>query len=244
MDHAHRTPGWQLEGNFATLRAAQLHATCDLRQSEAGFHALVPCSGEFWRITSPLDRTHPRPLVEAYVREDDLIASYGATDAFPFASQVYWRLTQHDVDAVRVACILSVQTELLDTHPVMEVSCEMSADVVMLLSTDDLSARPTHAPLPSLLPRQAGAQLVLLRHAGLDLTYAEAIDPSDFCGVELSQTDQRRVRVTWRLFSHFLEKGVIRRGRLCSMLVPRDNDAQHAVRLFREFLASELPLTA
>lgn len=243
MEHAHRTSAWQLDGNLATLRAPSLRAECDLLKSDTGFHILEPSAGQLWQIASPLDRTQPRPLVEAYVREADLIASYGATQKFPFATQVDWRLMQNEVDAVCVACIVSVQTDLLDTHPVMEVTCEVSAEEALLLSTDDLSAKPIPATLPSLLPRQAGAQLVLLRLSGTRFTYAEAIDPSDYCGVELSRSDRGRLRLTWQLFSHFLEKGVIRRGRLCSMLVPRDNDAQHAVQFFRDFLASELPLT-
>ena len=243
MEHVHPTSGWQLEGNLATLRAASIHAACDLLKSDNGFNTLEPSAGQLWRITSPLDRTQPRPLVEAYVREDDLIASYGATHKFPFATQVDWRLMQNGVDAISLACIVSVQTDLLDTHPVMEVTCEVSAKEVLLLSTDDLSAKPVPAIVPSSLPRHVGAQLVLLRLSGTSFTYAEAIDPSDYCGVELSRSDRGGLRLTWRLFSHFLEKGVIRRGRLCSMLVPRDNDAHHAVRCYRNFVASELPLT-
>jgi hypothetical protein len=244
MEQTRRAPSWQLEGNLATLRALRLHAVCNLQESTHGFDSLEPRAGRLWQIGSPLDRKHPRPLVEAYVREDDLIASYGASTYFPFATQVYWRLMVNNDDALRVACIVSVQTDLLDTHPVMEASCELSADEVLLLPTDELSAEPVPTTLPSLLPRGAGAHLVLLRLAGDRFTYAEAVDPSDFCGVEFSQSDNGGVRITWRLFSHFLEKGVIRRGRLCSMLVPREHDAQHAVHSFREFLASELPLTA
>jgi hypothetical protein len=240
--HAHRKSVWQLEESVATLRTARLHAVCDLQDPAAGFDSLHPRIGRLWQIATPFHETDPRPFVEAYVRGDDLIAGYGASRQFPFATQVYWRLMHDNNDTLRMACIVSVQTDLLDTHPMMEASSELPASEVLLVSTDDSNAQaPT--TLPSFVPPEAGARLVLVRIAGVDFTYAEAIDPSDFCGVKLSRSDTAGARITWRLFSHFLEKGVIRRGRLCSMLVPRKDDMQHAAHSFREFLASDLPLT-
>ena len=143
-----------------------------------------------------------------------------------------------------IATILSVQTDLLDTHPVMEISCELLADEVFFIPASELNRKPIAATSSAILPREGGAQLLLIRLSGTDNSFAEAIDPADFCSLELNTSKPGRVRGTWQLFSHFLEKGVIRRGRLCTMIVPRENDIEQAIRGFREFLASELPLTA
>jgi hypothetical protein len=147
-------------------------------------------------------------------------------------------------DVLSISTIVSVQTDLLDTHPVIELSCELPADDVAMLTTDKLDAAPTAAQLPTTLPEFYSPQLVLFRLKDTNVTYAEAIDPSDFCGLTLTRTSAGQVRCTWRLFLHFLEKGVIRRSRLWSAIVPRENDARHAAASFRDFLASELPLTA
>jgi hypothetical protein len=152
-------------------------------------------------------------------------------------------LLQND-EVLSISTIVSVQTDLLDTHPVIELSCELPANEVSLLATANLDDAPTAAQLPTTLPEFYSPPLLLLRLKNTSVTYAEAIDPSDFCGLSLTRTSDGRVRCTWRLFLHFLEKGVIRRSRLWSAIVPRANDATRAAASFRDFLASELPLTA
>ena len=46
------------------------------------------------------------------------------------------------------------------------------------------------------------------------------------------------------LFPERLEKGVIRRGRVCGWFMPVENDLETAVRLARAFVEEPLPLTA
>jgi len=238
---------WLLETHRAALHTSLLEARCDLQSLDRGFNALHiagnSCEGALWQVTSPQNVGRTNPLIETYIRDNDLVASYAATSDFPFATQLYWRLLQAD-ETLSVSTIVSVQTDLLDTHPVIELSCELPADEVSLLATDKLDDAPTAAQLPTTLPEFYLPQLVLFRLKNTNITYAEAIDPSDFCGLSLTRTSAGHVRCTWRLFLHFLEKGVIRRSRLWSALVPRDNDAVHAAASFRDFLASELPLTA
>jgi hypothetical protein len=47
-----------------------------------------------------------------------------------------------------------------------------------------------------------------------------------------------------KLFPEHLEKGVIRRGRVCGWFMPAENDLETAVALARQFVAEPLPLTA
>lgn len=239
---------WQLDTNRAHLHTARFQAQCETQSLFDGFHALKvadqECEGRVWQVTSPLIKDRKNSLADSYIRKNDLILSYAATREFPFSTQLDWRVERDDRETLSIATIISVQTDLLDTHPVIELTCELPTDEVLLLPANALDGNSIPAKLPLALPEEAVSQLVLFRIADSDFTYAEAIDPSDFCGLKLLEADTGHTRCTWRLFLHFLEKGVIRRTRLCSMLVPRTNDVQHASRAFREFLASELPLTA
>jgi hypothetical protein len=54
----------------------------------------------------------------------------------------------------------------------------------------------------------------------------------------------RRITLTSILFPERLEKGVIRRGRLAGIFVPRDGDEEAAAHFYRQWRASPPPLTA
>ena len=66
------------------------------------------------------------------------------------------------------------------------------------------------------------------------------VHPTDFVSARLQHT--RHVETT--LFPEHLEKGVIRRGRICGWFMPAENDLDTAVELAREFVNEPPPLTA
>ncbi len=52
------------------------------------------------------------------------------------------------------------------------------------------------------------------------------------------------IQSQWELFAEFLEKGVIRRARLQSLFVPRENDVQLVAECCQAIEHRPLPLTA
>ncbi len=65
-------------------------------------------------------------------------------------------------------------------------------------------------------------------------TYIEMLHPHDAAGLEFSHGLLRQ-----QLFGHDLEKGVILRGRLRALLIPRENDLQVALKAFEQFVQEE-----
>src|SRR5262245_53142742 len=69
----------------------------------------------------------PRPqaieIKERYVRGCDFVAAYAKRADYPVVPQFYWRATLHEaLSAVQIQMILSVQTDLLDSHPEVSVN--------------------------------------------------------------------------------------------------------------------------
>jgi hypothetical protein len=154
------------------------------------------------------------PLVEQYARGNDLVASYAASDTYPFGCQVYWSVGSCG-EGLSLELLVSVQTDLLDTHPVVHVAGPqpLGSSDTLVVDGDELLAATT-----------GDAMLVL------------GVHPSD--GGECDRAAENR----WQLFAHFLEKGVIRRARLFAALVPA-HDPSLAREAYRQFLRKPLPLT-
>ena len=55
--------------------------------------------------------------------------------------------------------------------------------------------------------------------------------------------DKSTIGSRWQLFGEFLEKGVIRRARLQSLFLPRENDVQLAAEACQSIERRPLPLT-
>ena len=74
------------------------------------------------------------------------------------------------------------------------------------------------------------------------MSYAHMVHPSDFVSMRLKVALYAGVAES-QLFPEHLEKGVIRRGRICGWFMPLENDLQTAVELARQFVNEPLPLT-
>jgi hypothetical protein len=75
------------------------------------------------------------------------------------------------------------------------------------------------------------------------LSYAEIMPATDFCEARIQHNADNKCYARWELFSHFLEKGVIRRARLQAVVLPRENDVEIALRCCRQLENAPLPLT-
>jgi hypothetical protein len=84
---------------------------------------------------------------------------------------------------------------------------------------------------------------VLHRLADLPISYAEIMPPSDFRELSVRSDVGGGYRTEWHLFADFLEKGVIRKARLQSAFLPRQNDVQLSLICCAATERRPLPLT-
>jgi hypothetical protein len=90
--------------------------------------------------------------------------------------------------------------------------------------------------------RASGCGLVW-RLPGGRLSYAEIMPTSDFRQISVRREPTGDCQSCWELFAEFLEKGVIRRARLQSLFLLRENDVQLAADCCRAIERRPLPLT-
>jgi hypothetical protein len=167
----------------------------------------------------------------AYIRGDDLVATYEETAERALRVQAYWRLGW----VARVPGVLagadlevSVQTSRLDGCPRLTLHSRVAAGEVTWLARDGLATgclvRPPDPQMPS---------------------YLELLHPADFQSlqIEISRGQPGLALLTQTLFGNDLEKGVILRGRLRGAWLPRERDVELAAAIQREFVAEAPSLT-
>lgn len=162
----------------------------------------------------------PGIIPDMIIRHNTLTVQYAPTTKRPVECQARWQLHPEGMIDLEVSTLtpgkwdgLAVQTrtQLLTKNPDVELFIDKSVSPAMLI----------------------------YRPMGMEISYAEFCHPQD--GIELLHQSESALTTTrFRLFGHDLEKGVILRGRLRGIVVPRAFDmlAAHAAR--RHFL-SETP---
>jgi hypothetical protein len=244
------TSVWGLEGGEAKLQSGPLGATILLDQPSRGLKDLT------WNrrksVFAPLQlmcgTDHPAcRRIEAYIRGEDLVANYEESDSPLGTPQIYWRV-RHDplASAVGIEVILSKQTSLLDSQPKSSVhSCGGELWYATVLESNAFSRFSAGQPTVHIDRESSTNQLFLFRDEHLQLSYLQMVHPSDFDSVVL--TDQGGPSGWWHLMSLLfpdrLEKGVIRRARICGWFLPAEDDLAVAVELARRFIDEPLPLT-
>lgn len=166
------------------------------------------------------------PLVDAYVRDHDLVCLTGPTESFPFHTQLYWTLRSVDTSPAPLAALsllISVRTDLLDTHAAIDVATEAATGSSRVMSVGG-----------------GPAYVESLRE---NLTLIDIATPEDCARQHLHTADDGRTTIERSLFGHFLEKGVIRSGRLFAALYEGDVSEPQATAVCQELIAAELPLT-
>lgn len=181
-----------------------------------------------------------------YIRERDLVATYQAES---FTPQIYWRIQTHE-DARILGCeiVLSLQTHLLDVTPRITLTGNLPHGDVEQLSEKSAQFQPlsltdndTHfKPNPSL------PGVFLFRCLASETSFVLLIHPSDYTAAKMriSHSSDQGIRWEQELLTERLEKGVIRRGRLCVLFVPHDRDRDFARDCYGRMTAEAPPLTA
>ena len=244
---------WTLRGNAAELSCEKLSGCIDASRPNAGLHDIstvgAPYAADLLRVyRSDItdEKSWPLPLAESYVRGNDLVASYQATDAWPFSPQLYWRANSlHAVDGVLASAslLVSVQTHLLDTVPQIAVASHVPCKEALLVSASGgAKTRALQIHSSQTIPSTNEDCCVVLRLEHVPLSYVEIMQAGDFHAVAL-RPEGSGAAFEWRLFAEFLEKGVIRRARVHAAMVPRDNDVEIAAACCNAIDGLELPLT-
>lgn len=213
---------WQLDGTQARLESPQLRCELDLACPASGLQAIgatlestqISCAAgtSIMQLTLPSKATL---LADAYVRGNDLVATYGESADHPCRTQVYWRV-ECEADLFGIQLIVSVQTSILDAVPSLTVA--------------------TQFPGPARLIAE-GTAIVPLPES--NVCYVEVADGSNVESTIVHNSSQ----IMHKLFPGSLEKGVIRRARILGCFLPACSAERTARTLHDRFILSTPPLT-
>ncbi len=246
------TSRWQVTNQVATFEANAFRAKVDLSGgSSVGLEDLklqsVPLAGHLLEIT-PSSSLALDGLREFYSRGADLVGVYSVKHPRHSWLTAYWRGEIPPSDArypVGMTLLLSLQTDALDTQPAVTVVSTLAAEAAFALDIEQNRFMEVDQELiveqPQASSRSAG--LVLLRLPGGLLSYCEVVEASDQTALRVDRAELDGFRVTWTLMEGFLEKGVIRRGRVAGVFLARQHDMAAALSWRDEFVSRPVPLT-
>jgi hypothetical protein len=141
--------------------------------------------------------------------------------------------------------VLSAQTDLLDSGPTWHLnSFVREAALLHCGIREQKQVEDISAMVRTFDTGASNEHLFLFRVPSLGISYTQMVHPSDFAGANVALDGRQPMVVSSTLFPERLEKGVIRRGRVCGWVMPVENDLETAVKLAREFVDEPLPLTA
>jgi hypothetical protein len=231
---------WDIQGTLARLSTGILAGEIDVAFPWRGFQPAASVR-EGIALFKVHTRAHaldePETLVEYYQRGVDLVATYAQTVERNTRPQVYWRVIEHplgdDTSAAALEVIVSSQTSLLESQPLTILESTLPPGEISVWN-----AQGTLLELKSgqWLSGDAAPCVVLFRPRDWSLSYCEMVQPADCSAVRVEDAHLPCVR--WQLFPESLEKGVIRRGRVRGVYLPRDRDAELALAAFHEFVNS------
>jgi len=246
-------PLWKLDGTTAILSAAQLSARIDLLNPRAGLHQLVyreiPRPGSVLGVALGGELLRAEELRDVFVRGNDLVVTYAATDQRSFSLQVYWRARVDSKQVVLLDTILSLQTDLLESFPGLAITTKMPAEAIWSVSdaaSDNSGAAKelTLAAEQTLSLASDDSDCLLLRGTdSSDSSYAEMTYPEDRGKVEITRATNGEYLLRRELGGAFLEKGVIRCLRVRGVFLPQKEDAKRVAACLVSLAAEQPPLT-
>ena len=112
----------------------------------------------------------------------------------------------------------------------------------MVTVVDDDLVVDSHGEGEQAVDTRASACGLVWRLPGETTSYVEVMPTADFHRLSIDRNTDN-IGSRWELFGEFLEKGVIRRARLQSLFVPREDDVQLAAEACQSIERRPLPLT-
>ncbi len=170
----------------------------DARGGEYGIGVLSNDSERRYMSLSPVNQDQLPAAGEQYIRGDQLHINY-PQGAGHYAIRLVWQPIETSADLLVLEITISIQTDLLDSHPKIDidVDCQSIDSIVPSdVSGDDEVEGVGSAPI-SVASSSGHCCAVLLGPHDRPFTTNHSND----------------MLLRLRLFGEFLEKGVIRRGR-------------------------------
>lgn len=250
-----RPPHWQQNHQSARLVQPRFAATVDVARPDLGLSHLE-IDGDRLESCGILQVSGPSLGVESaptvadwYVRGGDLVATYKPSAAEQLSPQIYWRVlaSSHEAVIAVVELVVSVQTDLLQSHPALSVTAQLPrCEAARLVDADSARFEPlalgSGEPLVIEPTESPGA--LLLRLPGDRVSFALLIHPTDFQSATLSMNAEGPcpLRLSHPLLGEDLEKGVIRRARCQAIFVERTDDAALVAECYSRFALTAPPL--
>ena len=246
---------WKTNNNLLCFSNGELEATFNVANPGAGITNICvknePLAGlsilqchNAGAAPDPEDN-----VVEFYVREDDLVATYQQSPKRANRKQIYLRQAglyfEEPINGFEL--VFSMQTQRLDGDPELMIRSEFDCPKIFALANP---ASPAWQMIESpedaceLLPEDyCGSFAVAL--AGTNQMYFQVIDPSDFLGARIIRLsdDADRFILSMPVFGNSLEKGVIRRGRASGFFLSGGDEFARATRFYDWYRASAPSLT-
>ena len=115
---------WSLEQYNASISSPDFSAVIDVLNPSSGLSEIQYRGSDIEGCVlgiSPSEHSidGPDEVADVYVRGTDLVVTYKQTEKRPFALQVYWRVSSVDEGVVQLDAIVSLQTCLLESFPII-----------------------------------------------------------------------------------------------------------------------------
>ncbi|TWT99936.1 hypothetical protein Pla108_08800 [Botrimarina colliarenosi] len=205
-----------LSDGLALLRCGPFRAALPTGDPAAGLRDVsfdgVALAATLFSVTTPAGPL--APASETYVRGGDYVSTHPPTEGFPFRTQLYWSAKPVAGGGVAATLSLSLQTDLLDTSPVLTLGVSQA-------TAPTVSGDACRFDLPN-------ATLIIAPHP-TDAAECEAAASDDGCVLSLSPP--------------FLEKGVIRRLRVAAIVLPAGVSNPAVSEAIADLADDPLPLT-
>ena len=241
---------WTLEPNSVRLNLGPFAAVIDPRRPERGLHSLsyagaaISASRLLAFGLPGLTGGELAPLTEQFVRGNELVTAYAESAAWPVRVDARFRALRADANEgflAAVEAIVSVCTQQGDIRSELSLESRLTASEALRLVDASRGSWALVSPGRSeALAGPAAPRCVLFRLDGGQVSYVEMLAPADSGVDEVQASGEAAIR--HQVFPHALEKGVMVRTRVKGVLVARQQDAEVASQLYRNFKDEEPPL--
>ncbi|MCA9193121.1 MAG: hypothetical protein KDB03_15205 [Planctomycetales bacterium] len=231
---------WVLEGSTATFCREHWQIKVDGSHPQTG----ICITNRSSAVVHHLLEVHPLPqhsLVpeEIYVREEDFITRFSQSPQDSYSLQLNWKQLITPT-CWGVELWVSLQTNLLDSNPQVQLSCRSPQADWQSISLSEL------LPKEYANERKPGAFVYHSTEVpsanSTEYTLLWLLAPSDVALAQLPENSTNGPVV--QLFGQFMEKGVIRRVKVRLVVVEGRPQMQQIVSIYRDLADSPLPLTA
>jgi hypothetical protein len=214
---------WQLAGSIGSFASSHLVGHVDVARPERGLSELRVGGDVFVGRLFCVERESetrenepwPLPPKDVYVRDCDLVASFGAVSDWPYSPQIYWSVGAVDsVDGVigSLLLLVSVQTHLLDTWPRIAAESQIVSDETLRVQTCRGAVTAVPIAAGDSIKSTEETLCIVHRLRDADISYVEIMLASDFRDVSLVRDAasgeclwwacfyRERMTSNWRLF--------------------------------------------